>query len=374
MSHDELPDLQLRGRLHAAACAEPAELDDAAHARIAAVLAAGALRRRRARRFRLLGAGSLGVAAAAAFALYRPAPQAIVAPQRVCALPTGGLVVERREGLVRLAIPGHGDLVGAEGAELTLIAAQPCVLHVAVRAGTVGVDVHDLNPGRLVLSTPHGDVNVRGTQFSVEVAESLAVHLVSGAVDIADGAQRFPLAAGHTLRHRRAADVSTSPLSDGDRARVAGVLSLRSAFSRAELSASQPAPVAADSPAKSASSRGRDFLALAEGARQRGEERIARRYFEQAIHAPAADAEVALLRWARFELAVGRLKTARGLLVRHRRDFPRGVLGAEALWLATSIAEAEQRPSDARRSAAELVQKFPQAPQAEAARKLLARP
>jgi tetratricopeptide (TPR) repeat protein len=379
----ELPE-RLRARLLAAAIDDEAEalpLAAGAEQRITAALVAEAQRataRARSRHMRF--AGLLAAAASLAIALWPAGDAQRAVSPAACALPAG-LALAERGGAGRIDLGVLGDILASEGTRLSVKTSTACTLEVAVSGGSVLVDVHKLAPARLVLTTPHGDVLVRGTQFALDVADdALDVHLVSGRVEVTDAAQTFVLEAGHSLSHRRAGAARTRALADSDRNELRRLMALRRTFLDADpapavkpAAVPEPAPSAGD-PVVIRGNAAADFLARAEAARQSGAVELARRNYEKATHAAPADAEVALLRWARFELEVGRRGQARALLVRHRRAHPRGALAAEAAWLSVEVAERSGDTVGARREAAALVRAHPGTPQAEAAARLLGGP
>lgn len=370
---------RLRARLLSAAMREEASvppLSSDAERRIAAAWAREAPRAPvRAPRRHVLIASSLAAAAALAIALW-PATEAprAVRPE-ACGLPRD-LTVVQRAGAGRVDLGALGDIVAEEGARLSVKASTPCALELAVAGGSVLVDVHKLAPARLVLTTPHGDVLVRGTQFALDVnRDGLDVHLVSGRVEVNDASQTFVLEAGHSLRHRHAGTTRTRDLADADRDELRRLMALRTVFvdeAAAAPTARADASVEAAPAATIASTS--DYLARAESARRDGANDLARRLYQKATHGAPADAEVALLRWTRFELEQGRIGAARALLARHARAYTRGALAAEAAWLVLEVARQSGDEAGARRAAAELVRSFPGTPQADAAARWLGAP
>jgi hypothetical protein len=333
------------------------------------------------RPFRGLLAGG-GVALLASLGMVYVAQRPTKDESVACSLPVGHLAITRGEAGQLLALGLHGELSAEPDAAMRVLASSVCELRVSISRGSVAADVHALSPARLVLETPFGEVHVRGTQFGVDISDGLVVSLLQGAIYVHMGDAQQTLAAGQTLRRDQDRAPQVSPMTEGERARVLAALARGRSLRTAELrSAEVPSAAPADGPAIAQqsdvvralpsvepSSTARDALARAEDAGRLGRHAEARRHYERATHAVPVDAEVALLRWARFELGAGRADLALGLLRRHRREFGQGAMGAEAAWLEVSVQRARGDAGAAEAAAARLLQDYSQSHQAGALR------
>jgi hypothetical protein len=117
-----------------------------------------------------------------------------------------------------------------------------------------------------------------------------------------------------------------------------------------------------------------ELLAEGERARKQGRPSLARRCYAAAADGGNADAEVALLRWARFELDHEALDRAGALLARHAREYARPTLAAEAAWLEVQVLAARGDNERARAAAEALIRAHATTPQARAARAWLRQP
>jgi hypothetical protein len=108
----------------------------------------------------------------------------------------------------------------------------------------------------------------------------------------------------------------------------------------------------------------------AESARRAQRWAAAREAYQAASHGRDGDAEIALLRWARFELEQAAPARALRLVSDHKRRFARGTLGAEAGWIEVQARIALGHRARAQRAARELIAQHPDTPQAAAATKL----
>jgi hypothetical protein len=116
------------------------------------------------------------------------------------------------------------------------------------------------------------------------------------------------------------------------------------------------------------------LLAAAEAARRAGRIEEARAAYQAASRGRSDSAEIALLRWVRFELDAGTPQAAQRVLALHRRRFARGHLGAEASWQEIVVWQALGRTDRARQAAKELLAHYADTPQAEGARRVLDAP
>jgi Tfp pilus assembly protein PilF len=386
MNDDQPLDTRLRGHLlESAAADDAARTDDANAALVRRLLAeprpvalpAG-------QRWRSAAAGAaLALVASLGLAYMAQRPRDNAAQAAACSLPAGHLAIARGEAGQLLALGPHGELSADPDTAMHVLSSSACELRISIARGRVAVDVHALSPARLVLETPFGEVHVRGTQFGVDVNEGLLVSLLQGVIDVRTGDAQQTLVAGQTLRRSRGSAAQVAPMTGDEREQVLDVLArggrLRTAALRSAEAPRENAPggpviaqqpdVVRAAPSVEPSAAARDALAQAEQARRLGRHAEARRHYERATHAVPVDAEVALLRWARFELGLGRVDAALGLLRRHRREFSRGAMGAEAAWLEVSVQRARLDSASEEAAAARLLRDFPQSPQAAALRR-----
>jgi hypothetical protein len=109
------------------------------------------------------------------------------------------------------------------------------------------------------------------------------------------------------------------------------------------------------------------LLSEAEAERRLGHIEAARDRYRAASALSGLDAEVALLRWARLELAQANAQGAEGALRRYRELFPTPHFAAEARWLEVRALAAAGKREEARRIALEVRERFAGSPQARAA-------
>ncbi|MFT3927703.1 MAG: FecR domain-containing protein [Myxococcales bacterium] len=382
-------DESVRRKFQALGEAVEAPFDAAMAQRIVQRLQAEARRRERRKR-RLWSTALAGcVAAAAAVMLLwsqrtrEPSAESRVA---VCAWVDQSLVfVTNARGERELLLGAAGRVVAGADAEVRATRDAACALGIELTRGAVAAELHDLRPGSLSVRTSFGDVRVRGTTFSVEVGTDLRVVLVSGAVDLVDeGEVALRMAPGKALQRRaRRADARLTAASREDVQRVEDLLH---APARGPVTAPAPAePSASALPALpeiatregvrgGSAPRRPDLLGEAEAARRKGENERARALYVQAQQAGQANAEVALLRHAGFELELANPRAAEELLTEHHRRYPESHLAAEAAWLGVRMRSATGDVAAARAAAGALLRDFPDAPQARAARRMLAEP
>jgi ferric-dicitrate binding protein FerR (iron transport regulator) len=410
MSEDEHPlDEALARKLRQAADAhaqlqDEAPLDQAARARVlAAMLRETAPLLERARRRRRVQAASLfALAASLSLALWLREPRdrtpaAPVAVATPCALPAS-LEQARflsREGRQLLSLGRLGSVAADADAALRVVSASACELIIELEHGTLAADMQDLRPARLTVQTRLGDVHVKGTTFSVQLQEQLEVALLKGAVEVVSRREPERAADGALRAAADAPTVEVSRLSPGQQlARASGSARAQIAHVSSEAarvigelirpSARMPStgtPVAqAPAPEETlpqASSRARplpsatQLLASAESARRAGNLVDARASYRLAGALRGADAEVALLRWARLELSDKQPDAAERVLATYQQRFPHGRLGEEASWLSLRTLELLGRHAEASEQARSLMHRFPDSPHARAARRLL---
>lgn len=389
MSEDEL-DERLAHKLRRAAEAQAAledeaPLDLAAQSRVLAELQRWSQERERARRTkRGVFIGAVALAASVALGLWlREVP--VAAPPETalaCALPVSLATTHfaSRDGRQLLSLGSFGRIAATSDSQLTVSSASACELVITLAHGTLAAELQNLRPAKLSIRTPLGEVQVRGTTFSVRVDGSLEVALLKGAVDVvtqsgaAEGAATTKLTPGHLLQKRRAAKAEIARVSPGDERAIATLIDPLS------LSAADAAPATVVSPPVVEAKRElprklvstAELLGAAEAARRAGKLDQARSGYRQAGTRKDADAEVALLRWTRLELSAAQPAAARDVLQLYRRQFPHGRLAAEASSLELRALESLGRHDEAAAVARELIRRFPDSPHAKAARRELA--
>lgn len=397
-------DGQLRERLRHAAERDPesaARLPDAARARVLDAMKRESARlvSQRRRRSWAAGAGAVvALAACAGLALYPwprqgegTRPEVARVDAEACGLPTtaDSLHIVAGADRQRISLGRFGELAAEADADLRIVASSACELTIALRRGMLAADLHNLRPARLRVATELGDVEVRGTTFSVRVDRqdrSLEVVLLHGAVDVVTEQHTEHLTPGHTLRrHKRASAAHISP-SNGP-AKLAVEALMASTTSTAPAAAPTVPSIddaraqhKADAGAEEASSKpvsarsATELLARAERERRTGQLDAARALYREAGTLRGADAEVALLRWARLELSAHAPTAARDVLTRYRQRFARGRLAAEAGWLELRTLEELGQKAEAKEVARKLIQTYPDSPHAQAAQRVLSTP
>jgi len=397
-------DSQLRGRLQQAADHDPASatrLPDAARARVLEAMTRESARLVSQRRRRSWAASAgvvVALAACAGLALY-PWPsreqgtraEVAQAGADACGLPTSAdsLRIVTGAGRQRISLGRFGELAAEADADLRIVSSHACELTIALGRGMVAADLHNLRPARLRVSTELGDVEVKGTTFSVRVDRqdrSLEVVLLHGAVDVVSEQRTEHLTPGNTLRrHRRNAAAHIEP------SKVPAELAVQALIASAPPTSPTPTKAVttvddsrvqtkADAGAEEASSKpvslrsATELLARAERERRTGQLDTARALYREAGALRGADAEVALLRWARLELSARAPTAARDVLTRYRQRFARGRLAAEAGWLELRTLEELGQKTEAKEVARKLIQTYPDSPHAEAAQRVLSTP
>ena len=297
-----------------------------------------------------------------------------------------------------IALGRFGELAATGDAQLRIVSATPCTLTIALARGTLAGDLHALRPATLRVQTALGDVEVRGTRFSVRLSEgdgSLEVALLRGAVDVVTDRERSRLAPGQVLRRKAHGPPKVDRVSEPAARTIAALIdeldaaaaepvqrpaqetvapaaashvdgsSLLAGDASDSLSAAKPAEEARSST---------ELLAAAERERRAGRLSAARALYREAGTRKGADAEVALLRWARLELSTEEPTAARDVLARYRQRFADGRLRAEASWLELRALQDLGREPAAREAARQLIEEFPDSPHAKAAQRLLSEP
>lgn len=357
--------------LHEPEAGESAGLGRDAQRRVVQQLVAEANRLERRRRQRVWlgsGAGALLLAAAAVLLAYLRSPEPAPGAQLTAAMPAQPEcrlpVVKSAELAARsFALGALGELVSQPGTQLSVESSSPCELALRLSSGTLAGDLHSLRPARLLIRTDHGEVIVTGTRFSVHSDAELEVLLETGVVDVQlQGAGKLRLQPRTRLHNGQRAALSTD-----DARRLDGLL---------KPLPSSPPPTAATAPApapqvKPLFESSTAALTAAEAAWRAERWANAREAYRFASQAKDSNAEIALLRWARVELDRAAPATALRLVAEHKRRFSRGVLGADARFIEVQAHKALGHGARAEQAARALIQRYPDTPQAAAARKLI---
>jgi hypothetical protein len=357
--------------LHEPEAGESPALGRDAQRRVVQQLMAEASRLERRRRQRVWlgsGVGALALAAAVLLAYVRsaePAPGAQLTAatpvQPDCRLP---IVTSAELSAQTFALGGLGELVSQPGTQLSVESSSPCELALRLSSGTLAGDLHSLRPARLLIRTDHGEVIVTGTRFSVHSDAELEVLLETGVVDVQlQGAGKLRLQPRTRLhKGERAA------LSNDDARRLDGWLKPAPPAPPPVVEAAAAAPAAQVKPLFESSTAA---LTAAEAAWRAERWTSAREAYRFASQAKDSNAEIALLRWARFELDQTAPATALRLVAEHKRRFARGVLGADARFIEVQAHKALGHGARAEQAARALIKRYPDTPQAAAARKLI---
>lgn len=351
--------------LHEQAHGDGAALGADAQRRVVQALVAQSARQRRQRQRVWIGsgAGALLLAAALLLAYLRapaPQPMAATAPpvqDPPCRLPSVTSAELSAHTGASFALGGLGELVTQPDTQLSVEHSSACELVLRLGSGTLAGDLHSLRPARLLIRTEHGEVIVTGTRFAVHSNAELEVLLESGVVDVQLQGQGRVRLQPRTRLHRG----QRAALSSEDARRLEGLLT-------------PPPPPAAEAPApepKPLFESSQAALAAAESARRAQRWTSAREAYRFASQGKDSNAEVALLRWARFELEQSAPTSALRLVAEHKRRFARGVLGADARFIEVQAHKTLGHNTRAERAARALTAHYPETPQAAAARKLI---
>ncbi len=378
-------DENLRARLRHLAAAEDDDLDTAARARVVARIGAeGPAVVRRARRARAAVGAGVVVAAAAAAAFYfgvasqgTEPPSAPVAhepdlpqehppavPARPCegredpSAVAVGFSTQGGRSVLDLGVVAHAE--SAPSADVYLQEATRCRTVIHLRSGRVAVHAKDLGGGALVVKSGDVAVEVRGTIFGVSRSgETLAVEVAEGRVVVARP-ERQPIAVdgGTRLRLDQRDDSFETVLLDAHESHA-----LLSEAAGVRPDAAAPTP-RAESPEA--------LLRRADELRNAGDLEAARRLYRRAGSGVGPGAEAAWVALARLELSAGNAAAARDATQQRGKRFGGGTLGAESLWINVRTHRQAGNTAAARRTASELVARWPASPQADAARRYLA--
>ncbi len=343
--------------------------------------------RPRRRRWAAGFAAALGVAAAASALAWVGASDG----------PSGGSSADGARACEAWAPADEG--LGRRGemttvGELTVSAPDGCTTELSLLDGRVDVHARDLGGGVLRVRAGAAQVEVRGTRFSVSrEGGAVAVAVREGHVVVSNGDEpEVHLRGGD--RWERGGPVATAQPPALDDPRLASAEPASAEPASAEPTSAQPgartlvdgpAPPVAGEPAprpvgvagaergpvagRSAPSAPEPGATLREAERRwrAGERDRARALFRQVGLGEDTLAEAAWVRLARHELQAGSPARARQAARSHRRRFPRGRLGAEALWILAQSARRLGDAGGADRAVDELRARYPDSPQARAA-------
>lgn len=150
-----------------------------------------------------------------------------------------------------LELGSRALLVATPGAEVKATLMASCDLRIVLRAGSLAVHARQLRGAALMVSTPRGEVRVRGTVFQVDFDAStqvLRVGVEEGRVSVHTAAgPNLELAPGQALRV--AESRSEAPFSSQARARLRQILGLAAA---PRVAPGKPSDVEAPTPTQRA--------------------------------------------------------------------------------------------------------------------------
>lgn len=323
------------------------------------------------------------------------------------------------EGGERILDLGERAFVRADaGSVVSISELESCRLVLALERGRVDVHARDLGAGELLVTTLEAQVRVRGTIFSVARADDaeLTVEVAEGQVDVSS-ADEPPESLRPRQRLRRRGRVTNRTPLDGEaehRLLVSvGMLEAETEAwanleedeededpkprqvdrrrkrrikkrppSAVEHSAPEwaPAPPPARVPAVDLTPAASEpppetldtLLALAERLKRSGDLNGARRALRRAGEMSGPDAKAAWIALARLELQAGNTAEVRRA-VREYGHRGGGPLEPEGAWIAVRAEERAGRLQEARAEASALIRRWPSTPQAEEARRWLAR-
>jgi transmembrane sensor len=289
--------------------ADPPPWDDLRERRVlqgALELGRGRLARRRRRLPVAVGSALVAAAAVAVLAWWRPTAHPNATGASSNAVKPAGSVID---------LPDGSRAWPETGARLRVAEQRRDLVHVVQVSGSVVYDVtHD--PERsFVVQAADVRVSVRGTRFSVALADEwVDVRVERGRVDVHDGARTTALVSGERLRvHAWTATAATSGATSSAEPAAAVVAS--------EPAAPAPAPVTAAG-----------LLARADEARRAGRTAEAAEALRSLVGRFPSDPRVpvALFTLGRLESSLGRPAAAAEAFARCRRHAG-GSLGEDAL-------------------------------------------
>lgn len=295
------------------------------------------LARRRARNELLRRANDLSVGSGRPPARRRNV--VVVAALLAAALTIAFMVLRRGGDTTALVAEPRFELVSAPGSDWATVQ-RGAALRLALRRGQVRVSVHKLDAGQsFVLELPDGELEVRGTRFSVDVLDqkTLAVNVSEGlvALRLRGGGRELLLGAGQAWAAPPAAPATSPAAASASSETIAIPLSPSSA-PRASEPASAAASSARASRKPAAASGATQEFAAAMASFSRGDFASAERLFlafEQHYPTSGHVEDTAFLR-ALTRLRRGDEAGAKTLARAYLERFPNGFRAPEAERLA----------------------------------------
>lgn len=394
---------RLRENLAAVLKREPVDFDDLSKERVArAVQAQGpALVRKEAprSRWRLVPWAVAAAVAAVALLLVRPHKEVAteISDTRACAhrpSSNGPSLRPQSQGALTFEFGTTAIAQATAGSVVDVVTATPCTITLNLARGDLSVHARDLGGGELNILTPHGTVQVRGTVFSVHADErDFQVDVVEGKVFVQrpakNGRAFAPVYVAKEQSSRTSVDGFTlSALGEGrsDLIRAAVGLAATTAPTiepAAEPEAALPLRHSLKRPATVVHVQAklqtverepmslRKRLVEAEALRRKGDVNAARLVYREVGLGKGPTAEAAWLALAKLELDVDNVTAAKAALSQHEARFARGLLGAEAMWIGLRADRLRGDSAAVRNSAARLIKRWPDTPQARAAHAFL---
>ncbi len=260
--------------------------------------------------------------------------------------------------------------------------ATRCRTVIELESGRVSVHARDLGGGQLIVRSGDTEVSVRGTIFAVDRAlGDITVDVAEGRVVVRRATtDPVEVEAGSRLELDSDIVAETSLDIQAEANLLEQVVPLD--LELAELDAPSapqsgaeskraPAPASRVAASKKVEKPG-ELLRRAEALRQSGNAEGARRLYRQVGSGSGPTAEAAWLALARMELASGNPAGARDATKQRAARFGSGSLGPEALWISVRSNRQAGKTKSAKRAARVLIQRWPDSPQATAARRWLA--
>ncbi|MEQ9501642.1 MAG: FecR domain-containing protein [Deltaproteobacteria bacterium] len=291
---------------------------------------------------------------------------------------------------------GRRGRVEADAGTVARVSGAACRTTIALESGRVTVHADDLGGGRLAVQTDEGEVEVKGTVFSVaaderavtvEVAEGRVVWTARGAGPVFLGASErvvveravaavdepeaseevapdFADAPEAVAPHGADAPEAVAP--DAARAEEDVAPLPRKRRRRRRRRQPRSAEVAPQPPAETVSSEA--LVRRAEALRRTGNVSGARAAYRAAGEVGDRTAEAAWIALAQYELELGRPRATLTALRRRARMFASGTLEQEAEWIAVRALAASGQSGRARTKAEQIQRRWPGSPQASAAK------
>ncbi len=287
---------------------------------------------------------------------------------------------------------GRRGRVEADEGTVARVSGAACRTTIALESGRVTVHADDLGGGRLAVQTDEGEVEVKGTVFSVAADQrAVTVEVTEGRVAwTARGAAPVFLGAAERVVVERAVAAADAADATDDVADAQGAveldaepvedLAVEEDVAAEEDVAPQPRKrrrrrrrrqvradeVVAQPSAETVSSEA--LVRRAEALRRTGNAAGARAAYRAAGEVGDRTAEAAWIALAQYELELGRPRAALTALRRRARMFASGTLEQEAEWIAVRALAASGQGGRARSKAEQIQRRWPGSPQAGAAK------